>query len=149
MARLTKVCIPPTEPLSRRTTKLTLEFYKVISMLRTVFNRDITTLWTNKFLGIETLYILFAIHDFGAIFTTSEIGPLTLETQEICINGHGILVRFIIVRRILFREFLILVAFLEFESLNRHFLYFFIKLSHFTYKFEQFVLWRYIYPFFA
>jgi hypothetical protein len=47
MARVTKVSISPTKPLSNITAKLAFELSKVLPMFFTILNRNITTARTN------------------------------------------------------------------------------------------------------
>jgi hypothetical protein len=47
MARVTKVSISPTKPLSNITAKLAFELSKVLLMFVTILNKDITTTRTN------------------------------------------------------------------------------------------------------
>lgn len=101
MTWLTKMSVTPAEPLSYWTAKFTFKLYKVISMLRTILNWNITTTWTNKLFRIKALSILSIIHNFSTILTPSKIRFFTFKTHKICIYGHGIIFRFIIVKGIL------------------------------------------------
>ena len=47
MTRLTEVCVSPTEPLCNTTAEFTFEFNKILTVFRTILNRDLTTISTD------------------------------------------------------------------------------------------------------
>lgn len=114
MTRLTKMCVSPAKPLGSWATILAFELNKILSMFRAVLYWNVTTVWTNKLFLIKTLYILLVIHCLSTVFTSSKIRILTFIAHKVCIYGHWILIRFIVIRRILLCELLILITLLKF-----------------------------------
>ena len=114
MTWFTKVSIAPAKPLSSGATKLTLELNKVFSMFGTIFDGDLAAIRANKFLGIIGSLVLSFIHSIGTIFSSPKVRLFAFIALEIGIDGHGILIRFPEIRRVLISEFLIFHTFFEF-----------------------------------
>lgn len=128
MARLTKMCISPTEPLSYTATKLAFKLNKIFSVLRTVFNRNITTFRTDKFFSFKwTSSILSLVHSSHAIFSSSKIWTFALKAHKVGVNNHRILFWFPKVRRgFIFELWIILLQLFKLQSIKSHCLNLFI-----------------------
>lgn len=99
MAWLTKMSISPTKPLCNTTTKFAFKFDKVFAMLRTIFDRDLTTSRAYELFRLEIpTCILCFIHGRYTIFPSSKIRLFTFETHEISIYYACILLWFAEIR---------------------------------------------------
>lgn len=95
MARLAKMSISPTKPLGNTTAKFTFKFDKIFAMLRTIFNRDLTTSRADELFWLEiSTCILCLIHGRYTIFPSSKIRLFTFETHEIGVYYACILLWF-------------------------------------------------------
>lgn len=120
MARLTKVSISPTEPLSRWTTKLTFKLNKILTMFWAVFYGNLATVGANKLLCLKRACVLLVIHCVCTIFTTTKIGIFTFKTLKIRIYCHCILIWLLIIGWFRIFKLLIFVTTLKFKPLKRH-----------------------------
>jgi len=92
MARFTKMCISPAEPLCCITTKFAFKFYKIFSMFGAILNRNFTAIRTDKLLLFKnSSCILTFIHGICAVFSSSKIWIFAFKTHKIGINSHCIL----------------------------------------------------------
>lgn len=148
MAWLTKMGVPPTKPLGNRTAKFAFKLNKIVSMLWTIVNRNITTSWTYKFFRIIFLWIS-CIHHISTIFPTSKIGLLAFITHKVGINCHCIIFWLIKVRRFFIGQSFILVALLKFKTIQGHFFYFIMKFFHFFQCIVQFIFRWNLDPYFT
>jgi len=94
MARLAEMSVAPTKPLSYTTAKFAFEFNEIFSVLWTILNRNVTTIGTDEFFRLErpSSGIGF-IHCCDTVFSSSEVGLFTLETEKVCIDNHRIFLR--------------------------------------------------------
>ena len=151
MTRLTEMSIAPTKPLSSRTTELTLELNEVNPMFGAVFYRNVATFWAHEFLLIESLLlsILIGVHYLGAVLSASKIWLFALKTHKVCVDGHCVLLWFVVVWWVFVNQFFVFFAFLEFQSFERHFLDQLVKLFHLFDCLVKFIFWRNFNPLFA
>jgi hypothetical protein len=80
MTWLTKMGVTPTKPLCDTATEFALKFDKIFSMLWTIFYRYLTTVWTNKLLGLEGTTRISLIHSSHTILPSSKIRRFAFET---------------------------------------------------------------------
>ena len=101
MTRLAEVSISPTKPLSNTATEFAFELNKVFSVFGTVLDWYVTATRTDELFSFErtSSSSILLIHGSDAIFSTSEVWLLTLETHEVGVNNHRIFFRFAEVRR--------------------------------------------------
>lgn len=93
MARFTKMCISPTEPLSYAAAKLALKLYEIFSMFGTIFYRHIAATWANQLFWLKTSSCsLSFIHSRHTVLPTSEVRIFALKAHKVCIYDHRILI---------------------------------------------------------
>jgi hypothetical protein len=94
MARLAKMGVTPTKPLSYTATKFAFELNEVFAVLRAVLNRYLTAIRTNKFSSIKrSSCILGLVHSSDTIFAPSKVRIFAFKTHKISIDNAGILFR--------------------------------------------------------
>ena len=101
MPWLAKICISPTKPLCDTTTKFTLKFNKIFTMLRTILYWYLTASRTYQFFGFErTTNILCFIHGSYTIFSSTKIRFFTFKAHKVSINDTCVFFWFPKVRRL-------------------------------------------------
>lgn len=100
MTWFTKMSVTPTKPLSSRTTIFALKLYEIFSMFWAIFNWNFTAIWTYQLLGLKWSCILRLVHGLCAVFPATKIWIFTFKTLKISVNGHGILIGFVKIRRL-------------------------------------------------
>ena len=143
--------VSPTKPLSYTTAKFAFEFNEIFSVLWTILNRNVTAIGTDEFFRLERASSgIGFIHCCHTVFSSSEVGLFTLETEKVCIDNHRIFLRLTKIWRIFVFELRIaLLKFLELQSFLRHFLNLLVKGLVFNRIFEKFAFFRNFDPFFT
>lgn len=114
VARLAKMGVSPTKPLSCRATKFTFKLNEVFSMFWAVLYWDLATVGANEFFGFKWSCILRLIHSLCTILPSSEISIFAFKTFEVSIYCHGIFIGLLKIGRFRILQSFVLVATLKF-----------------------------------
>jgi hypothetical protein len=116
MAALAEVGVSPAEPLGHLAAEAAFERNVLLAVPLAVCSLNWATSRTYQLFWIELFRPRPIPHRFRAAFPAAEVGLVTLETLEVGVDGHGVLLLVFIVRRRWILQYLIFVSFFMCQS---------------------------------